>query len=217
MNSNDDLLKQTMMGMAVVAEFALPEIEKHVQRVRGYAYLLALGLDMGETEAAMLADACQLHDVGMVSIPAAVIRKATNLSNDEWAMIREHPDVGSDLLRRRPHELFRLAGIIALSHHERWDGSGYPLGLMKEDIPLAGRICGLCDVFDTLTHPRAYKRALSPDEVLLLLQESSDSFFDPRLVEIFTLKFNEILAVREQFKPETPDLLEQVRRSDVQP
>jgi len=215
MNPNDDLSKQSLMGMAVVAEFAVPDIEMHVQRVRGFAYRLARGLNMGETEANMLADACQLHDVGMVSVPVAIVRKATNLTNDEWDLIREHPEIGSDLLRRRPHELFKLAGSIALSHHERWDGSGYPLGLMKEDIPLEGRICGLCDVFDTLTHPRAYKRALSPDEVLLLLQESSDSFFDPRLVEIFTLEFNEILAVREQFKSETPDLLERARRSDA--
>ena len=200
MNQNDELLNQTLLGMAVVAEYALPEIEMHVQRVRGYAYILAQGLDLGETQSAMLADACQLHDIGMVSVPVAVVRKATNLTNDEWNLIREHPEVGCDLLRRHPHELFKLASSIAMSHHERWDGSGYPLGLMKEDIPLPGRICGLCDVFDTLTHPRAYKRALAPEEVLLLLQESSDSFFDPRLVETFTLKFNEISAVRERFK-----------------
>ncbi|HUF38770.1 MAG TPA: HD domain-containing phosphohydrolase [Anaerolineales bacterium] len=200
MNQTDEILNQSLLGMAVVAEYALPDVDLHVQRIREYVYVMGRALDMEESEAAMLADASQLHDIGMVSVPVAVVRKATNLTNDEWDMVRCHPDIGSDLLRRYPHEIFQLAGTIALSHHERWDGSGYPLGLMKEDIPLAGRICGLCDVFDTLTHPRAYKRALMPDEVLLLLQESSESFFDPRLVEAFIRKFDEIVAVRNRYQ-----------------
>lgn len=199
MDQTDDLLKQSLIGMAVVAEHALPDIELHVRRMRGYAYLLARGLEMNEAESAMLADACQLHDVGMVSVPVAIVRKTTDLTNDEWGLIREHPGIGCSLLARHPHELFRLAAKVALTHHERWDGSGYPSGLKKEDIPVAGRICGLCDVFDTITHPRAYKRALDPDEVLLLLQESSGSFFDPALVELFTAKYADILRVKERF------------------
>lgn len=200
MTETNELLNQSLVGMALVAEYAVPDIEMHIRRVREYAYLLARGLDMGETESATLADACLLHDVGMVSVPQGIVRKSSNLSNEEWDRIREHPDIGSDLLRRHPHELFQLAASIALSHHERWDGSGYPLGLRKEDIPLPGRICGLCDVFDTLTHPRAYKPAVNPDEVLLLLQESSDSFFDPRIVDAFTLKYPEILQIKDRFR-----------------
>jgi putative two-component system response regulator len=201
MDETDDILKQSLIGMAVVAEYALPDIELHVRRVRGYAYLLARSLEMGELESAMLADACQLHDVGMVSVPVAVVRKSADLTNDEWELIREHPGIGFDLLVRHSHELFKLAAAVAQSHHERWDGSGYPFGLKQEQIPVAGRICGLCDVFDSLTHPRANKRVHDPDEVLLLLQESSGSFFDPRLVDLFTLNYAEILKVKERFAP----------------
>jgi len=201
----DPVFLETLHRMAVIAEHALPNVHQHILRVRGYAKIVARGAGMTESEAEMLSIACQLHDVGMVSVPTYIIRKATNLDNDEWKIVRGHPVVGASLLNGLSHEIFRIGEAVAISHHERWDGSGYPYGLKGENIPLAGRICGLCDVFDTLTHPRAYKRALTPDEVLLLLQEASETFFDPQLVDIFSLHYNEILAVREQYQSE-PEL-----------
>lgn len=200
--SADQIFHETIFRMAVIAEHALPSIENHLRRIHGYAYLLGTGLGKSPAEAEVLAAACQLHDVGMVSIPASIIRKKTNLDNEEWELIRQHPEIGADLLKDLPHEIFRLGARIARSHHERWDGSGYPYSLKGEEIPLEGRICGLCDVFDTLTHPRAYKRAQQPDEVLLLLQEAGDSFFDPQIVDVFTLNYAKILAVRERFTNE---------------
>ena len=199
MNENHSLLRESLIKMAVVAEHTLEIAEMHVQRVRGYVHVIARGLDLPEAEATLMADACILHDIGMVSIPTSVVRKATNLTNEEWEFVRGHPTVGAELLAGSDQELFKLARTVSLTHHERWDGSGYPAGLKEEEIPLAGRICGLCDVFDTLTHPRAYKRALSPDEVLMLLEESSEMFFDPRIVDVFKLKYNDILDVRNQF------------------
>lgn len=199
---------ETVHRMAAIAEHALPKVELHLHRVRGYARILADGLGLSETEAETIAVACQLHDIGMVSVPESIIRKTTNLDNEEWDLVRQHPVVGASLIAGMSHPVFEIGEIVAMSHHERWDGSGYPHGLKGDKIPLPGRICGLCDVFDTLTHPRAYKRALTPDEVLLLLQEASESFFDPELVEVFTLKYADILEVREKFKNDPEMVLE---------
>lgn len=194
------LVREAIQQMAVVAEYAHPIVFMHIQRVRGYAELLARAAGLAEPEAETLADACQLHDVGMVAVPASIVQKTANLTNEEWGLIKQHPTIGYRILSQASSEVFQVAAQVALTHHERWDGSGYPHGLKGEQIPLAGRICGLCDVFDTLTHPVAYRKAQSPDEVLLLLQESSETFFDPRLVEYFTLQYPDILAVRERFK-----------------
>ena len=187
--------------MASIAEFSLPNAPYHFKRIRGYTYVLAKGLGMDDAEAELLANASMLHDIGMVSVPGAVVMKTTNLTNEEWDVVKQHPLIGASLLEDSEHELFRRAKLFAVSHHERWDGSGYPHGLKGEAIPLEGRICGLCDVFDTLTHRRAYKPAMTTDEVLLLLQESSETFFEPELIDLFTLNFQKICTIRSEFQP----------------
>ena len=200
-NGKEAIFMESLHRMAAIAEHSLLHIDLHIRRVSEYARILGAGYGLSQEEAGRVADACLLHDVGMVSVPIHIVHKAGNLTNDEWEIIKKHPFVGASLLNNSQHPVIALAETVALTHHERWDGSGYPRGLAGEATPLAGRICGLSDVFDTLTHARAYKAAQSPDEVLLLLQESSGSFFEARLVEVFTLAYPEILAARNAFQP----------------
>ncbi len=199
-SKEDEITLEAIERMAVIAEHGLPNVKNHIWRMRGYAYILAKHNGMTDEEANDIANACMLHDVGMVSVPRSIVSKASNLSNEEWEIVKQHPAVGADILDEAIHDVFKIAKTVALSHHERWDGSGYPLGLKGENIPLVGRICGLCDVFDTLTHPRAYKTPMSADEVLLLLQESSETFFDPKLVDSFTVNYEEIISVRNKYQ-----------------
>lgn len=199
-------LVEAIEKMAVIAEYGLPNVSLHIKRMRGYALILAEGYGINKEEAFTIANACMLHDLGMVSVPRTVVSKTANLTNEEWDLVKKHPNVGASLLDDSENEIFRVGKILALSHHERWDGSGYPNGLKGEEIPLAGRICGLCDVFDTLTHRRAYKPAMSTDEVLLLLQEASETFFDPKLVDLFTLNYPKICEVRLKYQPEEEPL-----------
>ena len=189
-------------SMVKISESKLPHVLQHVRRMQAYARMLAKAIGKSDEEAEQISLACMLHDVGMVSVPPEIVAKTGNLTNEEWDIIKGHPERGAAMLDGLDDDLFRIARSVALSHHERWDGSGYPLGLKGEEIPLAGRICGLCDVYDTLTHRRAYKPAMDSDEVLLLLQEASETFFDPRLVNAFTLNYKDISRIRLEFQPE---------------
>lgn len=181
--------------MAALAQYRDPEIMEHLDRVRSYCFILARGMGLSIDDAAILSYASQLHDIGEISVPEAVLMKAGSLDPQEWELIRRHPRVGAEILRGSPSVILQAAETIALTHHERWDGSGYPQGLRGEEIPLSGRICALADVFDALTTRRRYKTEIDPQEALHLIQEASDHLFDPTLVKVFAEKFDEILAV----------------------
>jgi putative two-component system response regulator len=133
----------------------------------------------------MIAQASAMHDVGKIAIPDEILRKPGPLDPRERAIIEGHTTVGAQLLSGSRSGLVRRAEQIARTHHERWDGTGYPARLAGEDIPLAGRICALCDVFDALISDRPYKRAWPVADALAEIAEQSGRHFDPRLVELF--------------------------------
>jgi putative two-component system response regulator len=194
---HNENMSEAILRMAVISEYYDPNIFQHVERIRRYAELLASGMGLSEIEASEMGYGCQLHDVGMVCVSQEITMKQGNLSNSEWETIKRHPQVGAALLSGSKNPIFQIAEQVALSHHERWDGSGYPDGLVGDKIPLAGRICGLIDVFDTITSKRSYKQEMDMETALLLIQEASGSFFDPDLVNLFTEKFTELKEIRK--------------------
>ena len=140
-----------------------------------------------------------MHDVGKIGIPDAVLRKPGKLDDDEWVVMREHVRIGAEIIGEHPSGLLRMARSIALTHHEKWDGSGYPNGLRGEEIAIEGRIVAIADVFDALTSERPYKRAWSVEDAIALLREQSGRHFDPSLVELFISQMPAVLEVKERW------------------
>lgn len=183
--------------MSALAEYREPGIKNHLERIRGYCHVIARGLDLSPQEAEIVANASQLHDIGEIGIPDALLNKAGKLAPYEWEVVKRHPIIGAEILRGSPSILLQAGEIIALSHHERWNGTGYPYGLEGEDIPLSGRICALADIFDALTTKRPYKDEIPVDEAYDLVLESSGVLFDPQVVQVFRDNFDELLIIRQ--------------------
>jgi response regulator RpfG family c-di-GMP phosphodiesterase len=157
----------------------------HTRRVGHLSALVALELGQSAHSAEQLKMAARLHDIGKVAVPDEVLHKRTRLTPEEWAQVQNHTQLGSQMLEGTASPLLQLAGVIAASHHEHWDGMGYPSRLKGEQIPLEGRIVAVVDVFDALVSERPYKRAWTPQEALLEICAGAGSHFDPKVVEGF--------------------------------
>jgi CHASE2 domain-containing sensor protein len=171
------------LGMAV--EWNDAETGLHIQRIGSFCERLALEVGMAPGDAELLRHASALHDVGKVGIPDQILTKPGPLTADEWKTMRTHATIGGDILSGSTSKLVQLSETIALTHHEHWDGGGYPLGLRAEEIPLAGRICAVCDVFDALLSPRPYKDPWPLDRTVAEIERLSGTQFDPGLVAAF--------------------------------
>jgi putative two-component system response regulator len=143
-----------------------------------------------------------MHDIGKIGIPDAILLKPGRLDAEEWKVMYQHPVMGAEIIGKHDNELLESARIIALSHHEKWDGSGYPRGLKGEDIPLEGRIVAIADVFDALLSQRPYKAAFSVERSLQLMDADSGRHFDPVLLEAFHRALPEILRVKDIYADE---------------
>jgi putative two-component system response regulator len=175
---------EVLERLATAGEFRDDETGEHARRVGMTAQLLADAVDEDRgTE--RIGVAAPLHDIGKIAIPDSLLLKAGRFTRDEHARMQAHTRIGADMLAGTTSALLALARDIALTHHERWDGSGYPGGLTGEEIPLAGRIVALADVFDALTHARPYKSAWAVEDAVEEIKRSSGSQFDPQLVEAF--------------------------------
>jgi putative two-component system response regulator len=140
---------------------------------------------MSPHEAELLRHASLMHDIGKIGVPDSVLLKAGPLDPDERSLMNAHASIGGDILSGSGSALVQMSEAVARTHHERWDGTGYPAGLRGEEIPLAGRICSVCDVFDALVTARPYKPAWTAEEAVAELRKLSGEAFDPRLVELF--------------------------------
>ena len=198
-----DELRQTRLQivqrLGMAAEYKDNETGLHVIRMSHFSKVLALAAGFSEAAAEELLNAAPMHDVGKIGIPDAVLRKPGKLDEQEWAVMRQHVEIGAQIIGEHASGLLRTAQRIALSHHEKWDGSGYPNGLSGEDIPLEGRIVAIADVFDALTSVRPYKAAWSVEDAVRLLQEESGRHFDPQLVELFIQQLPTILQIKERW------------------
>ncbi len=147
----------------------------------------------------MIRVAAPLHDVGKVGLPDSILFKPGKLSEEEFEEIKGHSVIGHLILGESKSEILNLGALIALTHHEKFNGTGYPAGLKGHDIPLVGRIAAICDVFDALTFERVYKSALPVDIALDILKEERGEHFDPELLDVFLSNIDEIVAIKEKF------------------
>lgn len=171
--------------LAIAAEFRDDDTGEHVHRVAYNSALLAGGLGLRPEEVELIRRSSTLHDIGKIGIPDAILLKPGKLTADEFATIKTHTVIGSQILSGSEVPLLRWTEEIARTHHERWDGSGYPNGLSGESIPIAGRIVTVADVFDALTHDRPYKRAWSVTDAVVEIESQSGRQFDPAVVAAF--------------------------------
>lgn len=171
--------------LAAAAEYRDYNTGRHTMRVGMLSGLLAKELGLPNDETDLIRRAAPLHDVGKIGIPDQILLKPGRLTAEEFSLMREHVDLGSRLLADGRSKLINLAQLIAESHHERWDGSGYPHGLKGEQIPLVGQIVALADVFDTLINERPYKRAWPVQQAIDEVMRQRDRWFSPRVVDAF--------------------------------
>ena len=191
---------ETLHRLALAAEYKDENTGAHIQRVGRYSGLLAQHLHLPPGEVELVKLAAPLHDVGKIGIPEAILLKPGALTPEERKAMEQHPLIGERLLRGSSAEVLHAAEIVALSHHERWDGNGYPHKLKGERIPLYGRICTIADVFDALTTERPYKKAFPNDKAFELLAAGGGTQFDPSMVELFLARKDEVLHIQEHFR-----------------
>ena len=181
------------------AEYRDNETGMHVIRMSKSSRLLALAAGLSERQADLLLSAAPMHDIGKIGIPDRVLLKPGPLDPEEWALMRRHPEIGAEIIGDHPSELLQMARVVALSHHEKWDGSGYPNGFAGEAIPMEGRIVAIADVFDALTSDRPYKRAWSVEHAVEHMRKQAGISFDPRLLGHFLDILPEIKRIRRKF------------------
>ena len=190
---------QIVQRLGRAAEYKDNETGLHVIRMSHFSKLLALAAGCSPAWAEDLLNAAPMHDVGKIGIPDAVLRKPGPLDADEWATMRRHPEIGAEIIGEHPSGVLQLAREIALAHHEKWDGSGYPRGLAGEAIPLSARIVAIADVFDALTTRRPYKEPWPVQDALDHIAAQAGKHFDPALVALFAPLLPQLLEVRARW------------------
>lgn len=185
------------LGMA--AEYRDEDTGSHIVRMSHICFLLAQGVGWNQSDAELILNASPMHDVGKIGIPDGIMLKPAKLDADEWTIMKTHATIGGKLLKDETSPLMKMACEIALTHHEKWNGSGYPMGLSGDAIPQSGRIAALADVFDALTSERPYKKAWTIEAAVDLIKNESGQHFDPALVDVFLIKLPQIIKICRQF------------------
>ena len=178
------------------AEYKDTDTGEHIVRMSQYSKVLALALGMDEQRAELLRQAAPMHDVGKIGIPDAILLKPGKLTSEEFDHMKEHATIGAQILANSSSPLLQLAHTLAIEHHEKWDGSGYPNGIKGEEISVEGRIVAIADVFDALTSKRPYKEAWSVEKTVLHMQEQAGTHFDPALIELLVKNLDDIIAIK---------------------
>jgi response regulator RpfG family c-di-GMP phosphodiesterase len=194
-----DTHKEVMLTLGEVIENRSHEVGQHPYRVSLFCHLLALKAGLSEEEADLLRLVSPMHDVGKVAIPDSILFKPAKLTPDEFDKIKPHTTIGYEIFKSSNLKIMQAAAIVAQQHHEHWDGSGYPQGLKEERIHIFGRITGLADVFDSLTHWRIYKEKWNIDAVVKLITEQRGARFDPALVDIFLGNIDEFVEINNRY------------------
>ena len=194
--------REIVQRLGRASEYRDNETGMHIVRMSQVAALLARRLGWDESQCDLMLNASKMHDLGKIGIPDAILLKPGKLEPDEFEIMKTHCRIGAEILSDGNSELLALAHEIALTHHEKWDGSGYPQGLKGEDIPQSGRIAAVSDVFDALTAVRPYKKAWTVEQAVDLIRTSSGSHFDPQVVAAFLESIDEIVSIRKN-NPDT--------------
>ncbi|PKG58676.1 two-component system response regulator [Shewanella sp. Choline-02u-19] len=195
-----DTQLKVIQKLGRAAEYKDNETGMHVIRMSHYTHILAKAAGMCEADADMLMAAAPMHDIGKIGINDAILRKPGKLTDEEFIEMKKHAQIGAEIIGDNESELLQMAKIVAISHHEKWNGAGYPNGLKGENIPRIGRIVAIADVFDALTSERPYKRAWTVQDAVSLLQQEAGEHFDPQLVPLFIEHIDEVTEIMESFK-----------------
>ncbi|HEV3034444.1 MAG TPA: HD domain-containing phosphohydrolase [Solirubrobacteraceae bacterium] len=190
---------ETIFRLARMVEFRDEETGRHVHRMSSYCEIVARQIGYSAEEAERVRLASQLHDVGKVAIPDSVLLKPGKLTPDEFEVVKGHTDAGYKMLQGSSSEIVQLGSLIAYTHHERWDGTGYPRRLAGEVIPQEGRIAAVADVFDALTTDRVYRPALPIKSAVKMMRDERGQHFDPTMLDAFFLAHAEVEEVRERY------------------
>ena len=195
----NDTRLEVVRRLGRAAEYRDNETGFHIIRMSKFSALIGCDSGMSKEDAELLLHASPMHDIGKIGIPDRILLKPGKLDPHEWEVMKTHAAIGAEILSGHDSQLMRMARDVALHHHEKWDGSGYPHGLAGEDIPLVGRVVAVADVFDALTSERPYKRAWPLQAALDHLRKLSGTHFDPRAVSAFFGQLPQILDIRSQY------------------
>jgi len=195
--------EQITLRLVAASEYRDEETGEHIRRIGEYSGVLARALGWDPVASEDMRLAAPMHDVGKIGVADAVLRKPGKLSPEEFNQIKEHTTIGARILEGSQIALINLARDIALSHHEKFDGSGYPRGLRGEDIPICARIVAVCDVYDALVSKRVYRPAMPEEKALAIMKEGRGQHFDPKLFDLFLERLPEFHAIRERLGDET--------------
>ena len=201
-NALDKLEKaslDTIFRLSVAAEYKDEETGLHVKRMSLYAEALARQLGVDEHYARTIRYAAVMHDIGKIGIPDKILLKPGKLDNEEWEIMKNHSIIGAKILKDSDAEFIKVGEIIALNHHEKWDGSGYPNGLKGAEIPIEARITTICDVFDALLSKRPYKESFTIEKAEDIIKEGKGTHFDPEIVDAFFAIKDEILSIKMKY------------------
>ncbi|MBI9108383.1 MAG: response regulator [Spirochaetales bacterium] len=188
----------TIHRLSRAAEYRDEDTSTHIQRMSSYTAALARRAGLSEQDVETILYSSSMHDIGKIGTPDNILLKKGKLSPEEWVIMKEHTVMGAEILKGSSSEFLKRGRIIALTHHEKWNGEGYPEGLEKENIPLEGRISAVADVFDALTTRRPYKEAFPVEEAFSIIREGRGSHFDPNLVDCFLSISDEILSIKDR-------------------
>ena len=191
----DEILEYIQL-IGYIAEAKEWDNRAHLERMRGYTRVLCSGLNIPKNDVEIISIASMLHDIGKILIPEKLLQHNGDYTKDEWHFLEKHTNDCSRLLGNPDSLILQTGLIIARTHHERWDGSGYPKKLRREEIPLSGRVCAIADVFDALVTERPYKKVIPESEAIDIIVHSSGSLFDPACIKAFEKSIDEILVIK---------------------
>jgi putative two-component system response regulator len=192
--------QELLFRMSRAAEFRDPETGAHIQRMAHYSHLIAVRLGLSAEDQTLILQAAPMHDVGKIGIPDYILLKPGRLTPEEFEVMKSHTRLGFELLHGSASVVLQAAASIAIAHHEKYDGSGYPNGLAGEAIPLFGRIVAVADVFDALTSERPYKKAWPVERAATYLRDGAGGHFDPSCVDALLARWDEVLGIHQQYQ-----------------
>ena len=210
----EETRQEAILRLGRAAEYRDNETGMHVIRMSRLSHKLAEEIGMPEQECQLILQASPMHDVGKIGVPDEILLKPGKLDDKEWEIMKKHPEIGAEILSGSHSSVMQMAETIALTHQERWDGSGYPHGLKGEEIPLAGRVVAICDVFDALTSKRYYKEAFSVEKSMQIIEEGKGKDFEPQLVDAFKRALPKMISIVKELPDTEPAHILKVYRKD---
>jgi len=203
---------EMIFRMALLAEYRDNDTGTHLVRISDYSSLIAESMGLSTKEIILVRYASPMHDIGKIMIPDSILKKNGKLTEEETKIMRQHPVVGADIFKNSKSPLMQACGLIALTHHERFDGAGYPNGIKGEDIPLYGRIVAVSDCFDAYASKRSYKKAFTFDDSVEMIKERAFTHFDPQVVMAF-MKVKDKVKTIWQANKDIHDFIEDMNKS----